>query len=228
MRYSATFLTIIFLSIESINASAQVVRNGDINLLPMYGGVEKGRSLRKADAEFLAFCDKKFPSRKEAAAHHAAKGWEYFYANDFKTAIKRYNQAWLLDSTNASAYWGFGVIEGRQEHITEALRYFQLSLRYAPANRRLLIDISQALISRYLVTWYQPDLDMAMQRLQEYLTDTSDAKGTTDVYMRLAAAYYFKHDYANAWKYIDQTRAADASALQGWPLLDELQKASPR
>ena len=228
MRHLASFLALAILSVKATSASAQVVRDGDINLLPMYGGVEKSRSLRKADAEFLAFCDKNFPSRKEAAAHHAAKGWEFFYANDFKTAIKRYNQAWLLDSTNASAYWGFGVIEGRQEHNTEALRYFQLSLRHAPASRRLLIDISQALLSRYLVTRYQPDLDMAMQRLQEYLTDTSDAKGTTDAYMRLAAAYYFKHDYANAWKYVDQTRAMDASALQGWPLLDELQKASPR
>ena len=93
---------------------------------------------------------------------------------------------------------------------------------------RWLVDTGQALISRYLVTRSLPDLDMAMQRLQEYLTDTSYAKGTTDAYMRLAAAYYFKRDYTNAWKYIDQTKALDAAALQSWPLLDELQKSAPR
>lgn len=228
MKQLATFLTVALLSLKAASASAQAARNGDINLLPMYGGVEKSRALRKADAEFLAFCDQNFPSRKEAAAHHAKRGWNYFYANDYNTAIKRYNQAWLLDSTNASAYWGFGIIEGTRGHSTEALRYFQLSLRHNPANRRLLLDIGQALLDRYLLTRYMPDLDMAMQRLQEYLTDTSDAKGTTDAYMRLAAAYYFKRDYINAWKYIDQTRVLDATALDGWPLLTELQKAAPR
>ena len=228
MKRLALFLTIALLSVAAASASAQMARSGNINLLPMYGGFEKSRALRKADAEFLAFCDREFPSRKEAAAHHAAKGWDYFYANDYNTAIKRYNQAWLLDSTNASAYWGFGVIEGRRGHSSEAIRYFQLSLRHNPANRRLLVDMGQALLDRYVITHHLPDLDAAMQQFQEYLTDTSDAKGTTNAYMRLAAAYYFKHDYANAWKYVDQTKALDATVLENWPLLAELQKAAPR
>lgn len=59
----------------------------------MYSGEEKSRALQKADVAFLAFCDKNFPSRKEAAAYHAKKGWDFFYASDFTTAIKRYNQA---------------------------------------------------------------------------------------------------------------------------------------
>ena len=210
------------------SATAQVASNGDINLLPLYGGLEKSRALKKADAKFLAFCDQNFPSRKEAAAHHAKRGWEFFYANDFSTAIKRFNQAWLLDSTNASAYWGFGVIEGQRQHNSDALRYFQNSLRLDPTNRRLLIDISQALISRYVVTRHSPDLDTAIARLQEYLTDTSDTKGTTDAYMRMAAAHFLKRDYANAWKYVDHTTALDANATHDWGLLPELQKAAPR
>lgn len=74
-------------------ATAQVARDGNVNLLTMYSGEEKSRALQKADVAFLAFCDKNFPSRKEAAAYHAKKGWDFFYASDFTTAIKRYNQA---------------------------------------------------------------------------------------------------------------------------------------
>ena len=71
MRNVAAFLIIACLSANAVGVSAQVARNGDINLLPMYGGLEKSRALRKADAQFLAFCDQHFATRKEAAAHHA-------------------------------------------------------------------------------------------------------------------------------------------------------------
>lgn len=224
MKYLVNFLTIALLSVEAASTSAQVARSSDINLLPMYGKFEKSRALQKADANLLA----KFPNRKDAATQFANRGWDYFYINDLTTAIKRFNQAWLLDSTNASAYWGFGVIEGRRGHHTEALRYFQTSLRHNPTNRRLLVDIGQALLDRYLVTRHLPDLNTAMQQWQQYLTDTTDAKGTADAYMRLAAAYYYKRDYLNAWKYLDLTKALDAAAFQSWPMLAELQQAAPR
>ena len=218
----------ILLLIEAGTATAQVARDGDVNLLPMYGKEEKSRALQKADAKFLAFSDQNFPNRKAAATYHAQKGWDFFYANDFTTAIKRYNQAWLLDSTNASAYWGFGVIEGQRQHNTDALRYFQISRRLNPANRRLLIDMAQALLGRYDVTHYAPDLDAGINRLEEYLTDTSDAKGTTDAYMKMAVAQFFKRDYGRAWKYVDLTTALDATATQDWKFLPMLQKAAPR
>lgn len=228
MKPFALLLAVAFLCPRTALVSAQTAKSGDINLLPMYGGFEKSRALRKADAEFLAFCDQKFSDRRDAANQFAKRGWDYFYAGDPATAIKRYNQAWLLDSTNAAAYWGFGVIEGQRQHNTDALRYFQISLRLNPTNRRLLVDMAQALLSRFDATHYSPDLDAAISRLEEYLTDTSDAKATTDAYKKLAVAHFFKRDYANAWKYVDLTTALDATATHDWEFLPVLQKAAPR
>jgi tetratricopeptide (TPR) repeat protein len=203
-------------------------QDSKINLLPMYGGFKKSKALQRADADFLTYCDQNFPSRKEAAAQFAKRGWDFYYANDYSTAVKRYNQAWLLDSTNASAYWGFGVIEGNRQNNTDALRYFQTSLRLDPTNRRVFVDMGQALISRYLVMHYSPDLDVAIEKLQLYLADTSDVKVTTDAYMRMAVAYFFKKEYATAWKYADLTTALSPDAAHDWELLPELQKAAPR
>ncbi|MFC6223234.1 tetratricopeptide repeat protein [Hymenobacter artigasi] len=224
MKWHANFWMFVLLGSNMGAATAQVASDGNINLIPMYGGFKKSRALQKADARLLA----DFPDRRVAATQFAQRGWDFFYANDFTTAIKRFNQAWLLDSTNASAYWGFGVIEGQRQHPTDALRYFQISRRHNPANRRLLIDMAQALLSRYDVTHHSPDLDTAVAKLQEYLADTSDAKGTTDAYMKMAVAYFFKHDYSNAWKYVDSASALDATATHNWEFIPELQKASPR
>ena len=81
--------------------AAQPAANSAINLLPRYGNAPKSAQLLRADAAFLAFCDKIFPTRKAAAAHVATRGWFFLRAGEANTAIKRFNRAWLLDSTHA-------------------------------------------------------------------------------------------------------------------------------
>lgn len=208
--------------------AAQVSNDGNINLLPRYGGFKKNWRLRLADERFLAECDKNFASRKEAAAHHAKRGWEYYAAHDFTTAIKRYNQAWLLDSTNASAYWGFGAIEAQNQHYTDALRYLRTSVRLDSTNQRIHVDMARAYLSRYLMTHFMPDVDAGIAQLQRYLTSTSDRKVTLDAYEQMASGLFFKRDYSASWQYVDLAANLDSSILRQWKVVGELQKTAPR
>ena len=41
--------------------------------------------------------------------------------NDTKTVMKRFNQAWLLNTNNPQAYWGFGIILARIFHESGVL-----------------------------------------------------------------------------------------------------------
>jgi len=95
----------------------------------MFGSVKKCVHQIEADKEFFANCDKVFKSRSESIAYHIQRGWEFFYKGQFDIAMKRFNQAWLLDSTNAGVYWGFGSILGKQEKYQESLIYFNKSLK---------------------------------------------------------------------------------------------------
>ena len=210
--------------------SAQVSNDGAINLLPRYGGLEKSRRLRKADETFFAFCDKNWASRPAAAVYHAKRGWDYYYANDFTTAIKRFNQAWLLDSTNAGAYWGFGMIEGQRYHDTDALRYFKRSLHYGNPNKRVFVDIAQAYINLYQLTHLPANLDSALLHTNRFLAvgGSVDTIGTSTAYMHLALVWYFRHDYSSAWKYVDQAQAIAPEKVSKWDFLPALQKAAPR
>ncbi|WP_201985456.1 tetratricopeptide repeat protein [Hymenobacter rubidus] len=209
-------------------ASAQIARSGEINLLPMYGGFKKSRALRLADARFLADSDQRFASRKAAAAHFAEKGWEFFRKDDLSTAIKRFNQAWLLDSTNASAYWGFGVVESSRHHNTDALGYFRQSIRHDPTNHRIFVDMALSLIDRYQTTSQVSDLEDAISLSQLYIANSHDTEAVIDAYERLAVAYFLKHDYVNSWKYVDSATALNPIAVQHWKVLSELQKAASR
>tara|TARA_R110000868_G_scaffold295250_4_gene555681 strand:- start:1093 stop:1434 length:342 start_codon:yes stop_codon:yes gene_type:complete len=88
-----------------------------INLLPMYGEVKKCEQQIISDDEFILESEKQFKNRKKAAEYYVSQGWEYFYKDDNDTSMKRFNQAWLLDKTNAQVYWGFGNLLGKKSEF---------------------------------------------------------------------------------------------------------------
>lgn len=81
------------------------------NSRPMYGGIESTGKYKAADERFIGECIDTYGSLDSAAKAHAEMGWQYFhFKRDTTTAIKRFNQAWLLDSTLSEAYFGFAAI----------------------------------------------------------------------------------------------------------------------
>ena len=151
--------------------AAQPATSSAINLLPRYGNAPKSAQLLRADAAFLAFCDKSFPTRKAAVAHVAARGWDFLRAGEVNTAIKRFNQAWLLDSTHAGAYWGFGAIMGQRQQAGESLKYLLLSQRYDSTNKQLLVDLALTRLNLYAETKQLAEVDRAIAGLRRYLAD---------------------------------------------------------
>lgn len=81
-----------------------------LNQQPMYGGVAKTPEMLKADQEFIEAVLNLGYTRAIASDEAVKKGWAYFRQNDFAAAIKRFNQAWLLDPDNGDAFHGFAVV----------------------------------------------------------------------------------------------------------------------
>ena len=85
--------------------------------LPMFG-TEQGRvktaAMRDADLVFIAEALQLEPTRAAAAQHSAALGWTYLRRGDVETAMKRFNQAWLLDPKTGASYHGFAVVLAEQ------------------------------------------------------------------------------------------------------------------
>lgn len=79
------------------------------NLKPMYGDkCVKTGSLKKSDAKFIKSELKRYGTPDSASNVYVAMGWSHFYRKDPETAMKRFNQAWLLDRENPNVYFGFG------------------------------------------------------------------------------------------------------------------------
>jgi len=82
----------------------------DIRLLPKYGHVEKTEKQKESDKVFIETILKQDSTHRKGADRFIRLGFNYLYRDDVKTAMYRFNQAYLLDSTNTDIYWGYGGV----------------------------------------------------------------------------------------------------------------------
>lgn len=116
-----------------------------INELPMYGLCEKTADQKRADEKFIKQMTQRFQNRTDAADYFARVGWNAFYKGDRSLAIKRFNQAWLLNSKNQLALWGFAAISRDRGQVKEAAHYFRLAIDNGPENSNLRRDYEDTL-----------------------------------------------------------------------------------
>lgn len=120
-----------------------------INLLPMYGApsVIKTADQKKADEEFISKVTTNGVSRDSAAVGFWAIGMKALGDGDKDTAMKRFNQSWLLDPECFLAYWGFGKVTYNFVNPQESLDFFDKSLALLQSNkeRPSLKDVKQGL-----------------------------------------------------------------------------------
>ena len=65
----------------------------------MYGGTDRNADpqLRSADAKLIADTTAEYGSRRQASQAFVESGVQFYQADEYSTAMKRFNQAWLID-----------------------------------------------------------------------------------------------------------------------------------
>ena len=177
----------------------------DIRFLPKYGYAEKSPEQLEADAKFLRVTLPQFASERLASEHYIEVGFSYLY-HDIKKAMYRFNQAYLLDSTNSDIYWGYGGVYMILEDYHRAREQYEEGLLHDPVNTRIMTDYGT-----YFVILGMPD--SAIQYLsRSYMLDNTNQNTS----FKLAAFYYFKDDCKNAMYYYERCKS-----LGGQPLRQE-------
>ena len=201
---------IIFFSAAFLISCVPKQSSDKVNLLPMFGEIKKSAEQLEIDKDFIAECDKHFKDRNEATQYHVDKGWECFYQNDLNTAMKRFNQAWLLDSLNADVYWGFGNILGNQQKYQESLRYFEKSLSLNPENPQVWYCSATSYGQLFFQTKDVTLLNKAIDNLKQSVSlDPTNALA----YGQLTACYSCFNQKDSARKYLEITDRIDPNAI---------------
>ncbi|MDD5226444.1 MAG: tetratricopeptide repeat protein [Candidatus Omnitrophica bacterium] len=94
------------------------------NEIPMYGGIPRTPHEKEADDKLIQSTIKAYGS-KEAAFQKAFEfGWSYFYKRDYATAMKRFNQSWLIDPDDPRVFNAFGAVVEAQGDSKEAVSWY--------------------------------------------------------------------------------------------------------
>ena len=79
-------------------------------------------------------------SATDAAESAAKNAWNVFYSGDKAKAIRRFNQAWLLDPDNLLALWGFAVTSVDRGDYEGAARFYEMAIERGPGEPTLERD----------------------------------------------------------------------------------------
>ena len=160
-----------------------------LNQLPMYGSGNKSRFEKEADAQLLKSIEQQGLSKKEGAKNLARRGWYFFAQRDFKTAMARFNQAWLLDPENGDVYHGFAVISSEKQSPTkEVEKLFLLSVSKPQVDATAFVDYG-----RFLRT--EKRFDEALTQLNKALELSASVRNAR---ANISFVYYLKNDFAKA------------------------------
>lgn len=183
----------------------------DINKKPMYGQVKKCPQQIQADNEFLGEMDKIFKGKRaKAAQDRVDRAWGYFYENQPDSAMMRFNQAWLLDSTNAEIYWGYGNLLGQRQKFEESLIFFEKSLTLDPKNSNVWLSASTSYGQLFFQTKDKDQLNKSIEYLKKSVE--LDPKSAV-AYGQLTAAYTYFMQKDSARKYLEIADRLDATVV---------------
>ena len=146
-----------------------------LNTIPMYGETVKSPELIESDKQFIETTMKSFKDRQSASIYFCGKGWEFIRSDYLNIAMKRFNQAWLLDSTYYGVYWGFAVVvTERDTNYAQAVHFFEYANKKMPNDANLLADYGKS-VANYSM-WQKPKFTKEKKEILYNKSDSLYAK----------------------------------------------------
>lgn len=221
MLRSAPLLLLFSLSLVCSAAFAQ-----SADALPKYGRSSADSATSAADQSFLMDMDKQYQGdRKKAASQMAARGWQLLRQGKSDDAMRRFNQAWLLESNNGNALWGMGQIEANQGRPTASLRLFAEANRLLGFDLDFSVDYARALS---LAGVKLGDKKLQEEAFKRFAQIHARAPQNTLNLQNWSIAYFYTSQYAAAWEKIKLAQATPRGAEVDKQFLADLQGKMPR
>lgn len=198
----------------------------ETNLLPKYGSSPKNEAMLEADKRFVAYMQEQFKGDlKEASKQVAMVGWQHLRKGDPQAAMRRFNQAWLLDAGNGHAVWGMAAAQSTMKDPVSAMPLFEEAAQSLADDTDFSVDYARQKGLAGMQTRNMQQIDEAMGDCAKIF-----AKAPQHV-MNLqnwAILNFVKGDYAEAWKKIELAEAAPRANGLDQSFIAALQGKMPR
>lgn len=183
----------------------------------MYGGMDRSSipQLKAADDKLIADASAHFGSREKAGRAWVEQGFRFYRQHQLGMAMRRFNQAWLLDPANPEAYVGFASVLHDQGRNCPAMAMMDKVLALNPPSFQGIYPDAGRVVALCAVR----DPTLSADRRAELLarSEALYRKGEEVewnkryVYGSWATAYYWRGQYPQAWAMVARQRAAGGS-----------------
>ena len=165
--------------------------------------------LKAADEKLIEDTTRHYGSRAAASTAFANQGFAYYRRDDLQNAMRRFNQAWLLNPGNPDAYWGFASILSDQQRYCDATKYMETALGKGGLQPGALPDGAIVFAGCAMSgAAADPERKAALLKRSEELFAQAMATGAPKGYTLLmwARAKFAQGDYAAAWAKVKEMR----------------------
>jgi tetratricopeptide (TPR) repeat protein len=198
----------------------------DMNLQPKYGSRPKNDALKDSDAKFLVAMDDLYKgNRKKAAEDISLLGWQVLREGNRPDAKRRFNQAWLLDSSNGSALWGMAVLEAAIGKFDESLKLFAEAERSVGKDINFSVDYAKAMGLAGAQAKNEERLKVAFALFARVYEKAP--KNTLNL-ENWAKTLFLVGDYGEAWKKVKLAEKTSGGRNLDPHFLKDLQSKMPR
>lgn len=198
----------------------------DKNLMPKYGSMPKTEMQKAADAKFLASIDEFYKGdRRKAAEATASRGWEFLRQDNKPDAMRRFNQAWLIDNTNSYALWGMAVVQAEADDITASIKLFTEAEKSLEGDLDFAVDYAKTLGIAGAQAKNNAQLQNAFSRFARL--HVSAPQHTLNL-QNWAVTLFYSGNYSEAWKKIQLAEATPRRAEVDPNFVAALQSKMPR
>lgn len=198
----------------------------DANLQPKYGNSPKNEMQQAADAAFLAGIDAFYKGdRKKAADATSSRGWQFLRQGNKPDAMRRFNQAWLIDPANGNALWGMAVIQADTEDAAAAMKLFSEAEKLIGDDLDFAVDHAKMLG----VVGAQTQNDKLLQdAFTRFARLYERAPQHTLNLQNWAITLFYTGNYRDAWKQIQLAEGTPRHAEIDQGFVAALQSKMPR
>jgi Tfp pilus assembly protein PilF len=204
------------------SASAQ----DESNLLPKYGLLPKTEAEQAANKVFISGMDEEYHGdRKKAANFMAMRGWQYLQEGDPDNAMRRFNQAWLLESKNGTALWGMAAVEADKGKYDDSLKLFAEAQKSMSNEINFEVDHARTVGTAAVAQKDEALLKDALDRFQKiYKKAPKNGRNLKNWAMIL----YQKERYSEAWAKVKLAEATPDKNQLDPSFLKQLEAQMPR
>ncbi len=202
-------ILIVFLTGCLATTSQQRTR---VDEIPLYGGIDRSQfpELVAADQQFISGVTEAFGSRERASQLWVEQGFKFYNQNRLGMAMRRFNQAWLLNPQNPEIFAGFGSVLHDQGKYCEAMQMMDMSLSLDPPSYQGIYTDAARIMTLCAVS-DEIDSEEEKSRLiaeSEALYKKAEKLEWNKAYTygSWASAYYWRGDYSKAWAMVAKER----------------------